>query len=236
MRWIRPGSALCLLAAALALAAQENPVEGESVAAIHMQEHLLRITDIKAAIVAGDLKAIRAPALWLAEHEPLPDLPLIYEPFLLSLRRNALRMVDAEDVVTAAAGVSAIARNCAGCHLASNVDLKFGFDQEPPAWSDLQSHMQRHQWAVDRLWEGLIGPSDGAWSRGITMLAEAPLHGTEASWDDEASGGDALAYRVHLLGRQAIAALTPESRSAIYGTLLGVCAECHTRTGGGPRP
>lgn len=95
--------------------------------------------------------------------------------------------------------------------------------------------MQRHQWAADRLWEGLIGPSDAAWSRGIRMLAEAPLHGTEPSWDT-ASDGDELARRVHELGSEAASALLPHARATVYGEMLGLCADCHTRTGGGPAP
>ena len=90
----------------------------------------------------------------------------------------------AEDIVSAAASVSAIATNCANCHMASEVNLQFGYDQEPSEWQDLETHMQRHQWGVDRLWEGLIAPSDASWSRGIRMLAEAPLEGTETAWDE----------------------------------------------------
>ena len=125
---------------------------------------------------------------------------------------------------------------CQNCNFAWKITLELGYDQKPPAWSDMESHMQRHQWAIDRLWEGLIGPSDAAWSRGIRMLAEAPLHGTEATWDEPAAAGDELARRVHELGREAATALLPPARAAVYGEVLGVCADCHTRTGGGPTP
>lgn len=226
--------ALCLFLAVVAPLAQEGDSEDPSATAIHMHEHLVQLTDIKAEIVAGNLAGTREPAAWLADHEPMDDMPLVYEPFVQSMRGNALAILDAGDLESAAVGVSTIARDCAACHTAFGIDLKFGFDQEPPAWSDLESHMQRHQWAVDRLWEGLIGPSDGSWSRGITMLAEAPLKGTEASWDEEATHGDELASRVHMLGREAASALTPEARSGVYGRIVGTCAECHTRTGGGP--
>ncbi len=231
---ILPGAILALLITALLIGAQSSTAQEESDTAMHMHEHLLRLTDIKTALINGDLDGVREPADWLANHEPLPDLPLIFEPFVLDMRAHAGQIVEAGDLATASAGVSAIARDCASCHMAAGIDLKFGFDEAPPGWSDLQTHMQRHLWAVDRLWEGLIGPSDASWSRGVTMLAEAPLLGTEAAWDEEEAHGDELAIRVHQLGRNAASALTPEARSSVYGNLLGACAECHKQTGGGP--
>ncbi len=214
----------------------DTRAQDETETMLHMHEHLVRLTDIKAAILIGELDDAREPAEWLADHEPMEDLQLIYEPFVLSMREHALEIVDARDIKSAAQSMAAIATDCASCHIATQTDLKFGFDEEPPAWSDMTSHMQRHQWAVDRLWEGLIGPSDASWARGIRMMAEAPLHGTENTWDEEtAPDADKLATAVHELGVQAASALTPDARSQIYGSMIGVCAECHSRTGGGPR-
>lgn len=223
-----------VLSSPLLTSAQEpgRPEDPQTVG--HMHEHLERISAIKDAILAGNLRRVREPAAWLAAHDPIEDLPLPFEPFVLSMRGHAEDIVAADDIPTAAVGVSAIANDCGSCHVASEIDLEFGYDEEPPSWSDMQSHMQRHLWAIERLWEGLIGPSDASWSRGIRMMAEAPLHGTEATWDEEATDGDALARRVHELGRQAAAALTPLDRAEVYGEMIGVCAECHTRTGGGP--
>ena len=230
-----PGVVACALAAAIILPVQE-PGAQQSDAAMHMQEHLEQITRIKTEVIRGNLAGTHRPATWLAQHEPSPEATILYVPFILSMQGHAAEILEATDIRAAAADVSAIATDCANCHVASEVNLEFGFDQEPSAWSDMQSHMQRHQWAVDRLWEGLIGPSDAAWSRGIRMLAEAPLHGTEATWDESAADGDELARRVHELGREAATALLPHARAAVYGEMLGVCADCHTRTGGGPTP
>jgi cytochrome c553 len=222
--------ALPCLALAAAVPGQEPG------AAAHMQQHLARINVIKSAILVGDLERVREPAIWLVDHEPLDQLDLIYEPFVLSMRGHARDVATAADIGAAARATARIAVDCGNCHRATGVEPDVGQAQEPPAWSDMASHMQRHRWAVDRLWEGLIGPSDGSWSRGIRMLAEAPLLGTEAGWDDAETEGDALARRVHELGRDAASALTPEARVTVYAKMIAACAACHARSAGGPRP
>lgn len=208
----------------------------ESDTMLHMHEHLVRLTDVKAAVLIGDLEAARASAEWLALHKPIDGLTPVYASFVESMRENAYLIIEAQDVESAADAMALIANDCAGCHTAMDVNLRFGVDQEPSQWSDLKSHMQRHQWGVDRLWEGLIGPSDASWSRGIRMMAEAPIKGTENHWGEHAETGDALAVRVHELGMEAASALTPEARASVYGEMIAACAACHTATGGGPRP
>ena len=230
----RPVSSLYLVIGSLLLAMPGLQAQ-QTDTALHMQEHLEQITRIKTAIIQGDMDRTRRPATWLAQHEPTPDASMLYVPFVLSMQNHAGEILDAENVTEAAKDVSRIATDCANCHVASQVNIDFGQGDTPPAWGDMQSHMQRHQWAIDRLWEGLIGPSDVSWSRGIRMLAEAPLHGTEATWDEDVSGGDELARKVHQLGREAATALLPYARAEVYGEMLAVCAECHARTGGGPQ-
>lgn len=220
---------LCVVAV-LAVNAQDGGTR------MHMQEHVARINAINSALLVGDLDAIREPAIWLADHEPLPDIDLVYEPFMLALRLHAREIATATDIPTAADAAARIAVDCGKCHRAVGVEPDFGHSPTPPEWDDMASHMQRHRWAVDRLWEGLTGPSDIGWSRGIRMLAETPLLGTETGWDEAEAGGDALARDVHELGRDAASALTPEARIVVYQKMVSTCAECHAQTAGGPRP
>ena len=224
-----------LLCMSLVMFAQGNALAQDSDLAVHMQQHMQRISQIRTAVIRGDLNALQRPATWLARHEPAPQASILFVPFILSMQDHASEILEAQTVIDAAMDVSVIATDCANCHIASEVNIDFGNAADPPAWSDMESHMQRHQWAIDRLWEGLIGPSDASWSRGVRMLAEAPLYGTEPVWDESVVGGDEMARRVHMLGREAATALLPHARAAIYGEMLGVCADCHTRTGGGPQ-
>ena len=86
--------------------------------------------------------------------------------------------------------------------------------------------MARHQWAADRLWEGLIAPSDQSWLNAAEVLLEVPLAlaGTQGTEQTRA-----LTERVHSLGHQARSAARSSDRVRIYGEILGTCADCHQR-------
>ena len=219
------------------LNAQETISEEETAAAAHMHDHLTYITTIKAFITMGRLEGTRQPANWLATHETLPDLPTQYEPFVDFMRSSARQVEKAENLQTAAEAVSLLAQNCGNCHRASHVDIEFGYDALPAQWSDSETHMQRHQWAMDRLWEGLIGPSDAAWNRGTAMLSEEQLHAADVSASATAGEADTLeniAREVHELGAAGAGLTGLSDRSQVYGRILGLCADCHTRVGRGP--
>jgi len=219
------------------MSAQEMPADDVSEAADQMHENLDRITTIKAYVVIGDLEGVRQAAEWMVDLERMAKLPATYEPFIAFMRSSARQIVNAKDLSSAAFSVSLMAQNCGNCHVASKLTLEFGYDQVPAEWSDDETHMQRHQWAIDRLWEGLIGPSDSAWSRGTAMLAENPLHATDIMDDTSAADAAALddmARRVHDLNAEGSAARALNVRSQIYGEILSLCAECHTRSGRGP--
>ncbi len=232
-------AALALSIIALqSLSARDMDEEVESDIVTHMHEHLARITTIKSFIIMGNLDGVREPATWLAEHEEASGMPDNFEPYIGLMRAYAREVNNAPDLRAAAISVSQMAKTCSNCHLVNEVEIEFGYDQVPADWADRVSHMQRHQWAADRLWEGLIGPSDTAWNRGTEMLAGVPLHPDDLTYDTSADVDknviDQLARRVHVLAGQGTAAKTPTARAELYGEMLGVCADCHTRLGRGP--
>lgn len=239
LSWLVSITTLTLIAlTARHLPAQEVAAEGESDVATHMHEHLDRITTIKSLIIMGKLDDIREPAIWLADHEAVAGLPENFEPYVGLMRQYAREINNASDLKSAAISVSGMAKTCSNCHLVNEIEIEFGYDQEPAQWSDTVSHMQRHQWAADRLWEGLIGPSDTAWNRGAYMLIDVPLHPDDVTDEDSADVDtatlDRIARRIHVLAGQSISAKTPTVRSELYGEMLGLCADCHTRLGRGP--
>ena len=224
-------------AATLPVYAQEQD-EDETAVATHMHEHLERITEIKSMIVMGNLDGVREPAAWLADHETAPGLPANFESYVGLMREYAREVNNATDLKTAAIAVSQMAKTCSNCHLVNGVEIEFGYDQVPEEWADTVSHMQRHLWAADRLWEGLIGPSDTAWSRGTNMLVDVPLHPEDVAGEDLSDADrevlDYLERRIHVLAAQGANARTPSDRAEFYGEMLGECAECHVRLGRGP--
>ncbi len=225
-----------ILLAPRPIAAQEATAEDQSIVAAHMHEHLTRIGTIKSAIVAGRLEDLQEPATWLAEHETVAGLPARFSSYVAQMRNYAREAAAAEELSTAAVSVSKMAKACGNCHVANDINLEFGYDQRPrDDLQDIVSHMQRHQWAADRMWEGLIGPSDAAWSRGADILIDAPLHASDVSTTaDDLAEINKLAHRIHALGGIGTQTMTPDARSQLYGELLGLCASCHTLLGRGP--
>jgi len=219
------------------LPSQEISADDESEVADHMHDYLTRITTIKSSVIMGNRDGVRELATWLVEHETVSGLPEDFEPYVEMIRSYAREVVAAPDLKSAARSVSGMARTCGNCHQVNEVELEFGFDTKPPEWADTISLMQRHQWAAERLWEGLIGPSDVAWSRGTDMLVDVPLRPAYVL-DDTINGVrsdviDKAAHRVHLLGGQGTITSTPDARAELYGELLGLCADCHISLGRG---
>lgn len=216
--------------------AQEAADEELSNVADHMHEHLTRISTIKAAIVAGQLTGVREPAIWLADHETVAGLPADFEPYVAQMKSYARHVIEARDLVSAANAVSQMARTCGNCHLVNGVELEFGYDRAPREdLEDVVTHMQRHQWAADRLWEGLIGPSDSAWARGADMLIDVPLNSDDVTTTTEQFDEiSKMARRIHALGGIGTETVTPDARSELYGEVIGLCANCHVLLGRGP--
>jgi hypothetical protein len=215
------------------LPSQEADPDDVSKVAIHMHEHLARITTIKSFIIMGRLDGVREPATWLADHKTAKGLPANFKPYVELMRSDAREIARASDLKSAAKSVTRMARTCGNCHSINEIKLEFGFDTMPADWADTVSLMQRHQWAADRLWEGLIGPSDAAWSRGTNMLVDVPLrpnYATDESLNDEDSDEiDRVAHSVHVLGGHGLNAKTLDARSELFSELLVLCADCHAK-------
>jgi hypothetical protein len=222
---------------ALPAEAEEGSAQKISALAEHMHGHLDEISAIKAAVIAGKLIDVRSPAMWLATHDQPDGLPEGWAPFVEQMRRYATSAMEAEDLTTVAVAVSEIARACGECHVNSGVTVAFGFDQPPPrAEQGLTTQMRRHLWAADRMWEGLIGPSDAAWNRGTDMLTEVQLQSSDiTAASDDRDQVDELLASVRAVGQQGRLAITPKERSALYGQFLSSCSNCHRLTGGGPK-
>lgn len=224
---------LCLaLVGAPALLA-EGP--DESVAE-HMHQHLSAMRAMQVFIIAGQLDGMREPAVWIEEHEATPGLPGDWQPYVAQLRQYAGQAAEARHLVFGAAAVSEMARVCGDCHLANSVQAGVDVGMEPPAdRASVTSQMLRHMWAVNRMWAGLISPSDDAWTEGAEVLANVRLDAADISASDEVEPKVSfLLERAREIGAEGQVAEDRKSRSALYGELLALCADCHNLTGGGP--
>ena len=98
-----------------------------------------------------------------------------------------------------------------------------------PVGPRLSTHMLRHVWAADRLWEGLFAADPRHWSRGAQVLMEDPLPFFARLRETPEVGRHA--ERVHELGAEALATDDRVERARIYGELIATCADCHRAMG-----
>jgi cytochrome c553 len=223
--------AFSLTAVVLLAACSER---GEDVQ-IHMQEHFEKASEVHAAIIQGDLDAARGPAGWIMEHEPIDKSRPSWDPYVETLRGAADQVRQAPDLQTAAMAASVMVRTCGSCHEALSDGVTFSASPLPPSDLSTVSHMQRHNWAAERMWEGLAIPSQEAWAQGIQSLAEVPLRPETLSPDSAlAPQVAALVEQVHDLGEEGAQAVSWRTRTSVYGRLIATCASCHGLVSAGP--
>ena len=192
-----------------------------------MAVHFASAVRIQSALVQGDLDAARGPAetIWAADR--IPDFGTEADPYVLEVREEARNIREARSYTDAVAATGRLAAACGDCH------ERFGggpnFQSSPAQMGDqLDTHMTRHVWAADRLWEGLLMASDGPWPAGAAILAEDPLAGSTLS-----GAATRHAERLAALGREALAVTERGDRAAVFGQVLATCGACHAEDAGG---
>ncbi len=86
--------------------------------------------------------------------------------------------------------------------------------------------MSRHQWAADRLWEGVVGGANKPWRAGLDVLVATPL--PYSSLTDAPALAAQLQALAHTAIDEQIDLTDPVSeRARMYGEMLVTCAGCH---------
>jgi len=197
---------------------------------VHMKAHFAAVRDIQNAIIHNNLDAAKSRADLLAKHEPSEKLAG-WEAHVEAMREAARKLAAAEDTATAAKLAAQLGGECGGCHEAMTAIATFEWAERPSPEGDAKAHMALHKWAADRLWEGLVGPSQSHWVLGAEAFANEPLHAGEINKDAKVTPEvEALAQKVHELGRRAATITEPAGRVEIYGELLEACSGCHKAT------
>lgn len=209
-------------------------IEPNGPTAEQMAHHFDHATRARDALVRGDLEGARTAARELTRIET-SEVPASWTPHLAPLERAARGVADAMDLDAAALAFGEVARACGSCHRALEARVSMT-DVPPPLGDDLRSHMQKHLWATDRIWEGLIVPSNTRFVAGCGALADAPLDPAALMPNRTASPEvSEIANHVHDLGRNCSRATDGAVQAQFYGELLRTCADCHRRVGaGGP--
>ncbi len=188
-----------------------------------MHERFTRATLIQTAIVNGELETAQHWARQLAAIAPeavdFADLRARFGELAHAVSKS-------ESLATAARRTATMANACGACHELHAVRPdRFESQIGAPGGTDLIDRMGRHGWAADRLWEGLVGRSEAAWTAGATTLVEAPLTREELGLSADRAAN--LAVELSALGREATATVRWAGRAETYGRLIARCAECH---------
>ncbi|MDD9970890.1 MAG: hypothetical protein OXR73_31925 [Myxococcales bacterium] len=210
-------------------------VEAESLAdlAVHQQmgDHFMDSDELREALVRGDLLAAQASARDLSRRAKTAELPATWKPWLGQLAALAEEVAGAPDVATAAHTMGNLGLSCAACHEKMGAAIVFS-EVPPAAGDDLESHMQRHQWAAERMWEGLLAGDDQRFATAADALTDAPLRRSPSTRQpNPPTKVDTLARDVHRLAREGKSASDSKARARIYGKFLSACADCHTELG-----
>ena len=201
-----------------------------------MQGHDKHGDAMRNAMGRGDLEGAKGEAKLLAELQIAGPTSGLFRHLLDAMKAAAARASGANDSKDASRDVGGVAKTCGDCH---TVFGRRGMIVGQPAapTSGVRASMQRHQWAAEQLWYGIVVPSDDAWNAGALAMAEAPLAPEAlAPGKSPVPRVGELAQTVHDLGRKAGTIERVDLRADLYGQMLATCAECHAWLGGGPRP
>jgi hypothetical protein len=214
-----------------------------------MEDHAALSVVARDALIRGELpvaqQAMRKLAFFM-EHVPAPAKG---EQYARITHELAQQVREAPDLEEACAAFARLSYACGQCHHA--LDRGPPIKLEPsPQGEDLQMHMRRHYWAVERMWEALLSDSTAAFQAAAEILAEAPLHGSTPPDEESPAGVTRLAYEVHDLafaaavegkveeeeyvprpGEPVQDEPTTRGEAEVFGRLLSTCNQCHALIG-----
>lgn len=188
----------------------------------YMLSHFADSVRVRQALVAGKLSEAQSAAALVANDTWSPRLRGDYQAPIQAVRDSARALQSATSLPVAAAALGTLGEKCAWCH------LKFGGPGSPVAPEQLDESadpgMVAHALATERLWQGLIAPSDESWRSGAEALVAAP------ALDSDVTEVAATARRLRELAQKGTSA-GQGHRGGVFGEVLSTCAVCHERLG-----
>ena len=181
-------------------------------------------------LVEGDLEALREPLAEFARYRYDDVAPGSWMPWLAQIQEAARLASEAQTIESAASAVAAIAEDCGGCHVAHGSGPHVVGPPHAPTTGrqeTMPARMHRHAWAIDQLWEGLVVPSDRAWSAGAKALADGSSKLAAGESSDERF--IQLLDEMRTLASGAVESTSAAQRAQTYAALLARCGGCHAR-------
>jgi len=217
---------LALMACESAPQSRPETPEPDPVAAVsHPRAQADVAAQLQLAVSQGRLGDAHDLAAWFTTHEMTDHIG--WRPYLDELRGAAQNIARANDLATAGVELGRLGHACGGCHQAAGVTVAVDDTTPPEDTSTLVAQMRRQQWAAARLWEGLSGPADRAWSEGANVMVATPFDIGSQMKDKPNVEAFELAERLQDQATHAVALRDLDARANHYGELMQTCAGCH---------
>lgn len=208
-----------------------GPREAVSPTQAHMFAHYDRATEVHDALVRGDLDRAKGAAEWIATHQEPRSFPGNAPSLQAEMQRFANQVAWAGKLEEATWASAHMGRTCGDCHRQNAVEPRFLVGPAPPGGTGPQAEMERHVWASERMWDGLVGPEDHAWRSGAEALKGGWLDPQEVvSNPEDRTRIRELVRQVYDLGLEAESIEDSDARADLYGRFLITCNECHVLT------
>jgi cytochrome c553 len=220
---IRNGNERVTAVTAVTAAPAVQMVDEPGRARFRMRGHLGDLREVQRLLILGKLEEARSRA-FLLTRAPVERQSTRWPQDVDDMTQAAQRIVQASSVQEALGGDVDVARACANCHQRSHYVPAFPPLQAAPAdRPTVAARMARYQWAVDRLWEGMIGGGDHRWELGLSVLADGPLVFSSSR------RAPVLAAQLRRAATRERSRLggTVDDRARAYREILAICAACH---------
>lgn len=214
-----------LLASGLFLAACMGSGPSDPTPSTRMWLHFDAAADLQFAMVRGDLERAQDAAGRIERARQIPGLPEGTDDALVRLRSYATNIREASSYDVAALATSLMAASCGDCHARSGAGPRFA-EAEPLRSTPGQNHMVEHVWAADRMWEGLMLPSQERWEAGARVLAAHSV-----PMGQLAPGTSEFGVMMKTLGLEAMDETDLSNQARRYADILTTCSGCHTAGG-----
>jgi cytochrome c553 len=201
-----------------------------------MRGHFQQAGEAREALLRADVEGAKKAMNWLASHHLGAALPEDLQPMQKAMQDSAAEFGKATNLREAGVALALTLTKCGDCHEKAGKGPTFAVPPLPEG-DDIVHHMQRHHWAAQRMWEGLVRSDSQAFEAAAAAMAEGPACGTLLTPPPEFKESvEQLTKHVHALGEKAKAAADPAARAEVYGNFLATCATCHRMLGRGPAP
>lgn len=190
--------------------------------AARMEFHSREAEAMRFALISGDRTKALMEASSLSSDNWTPHLKPTWKEHMAPMYSAAREYAEATSLHAAAVAVGKLGLACASCHRTlggPNPEMSAGL---PPAPS-----MQAHAWSVERLWFGLMAPSDSAWDEAASHLAQSPIVASDVEQVD------AEAKKLQSLAKTA-RTTKGDDRASRFSDIMNTCATCHRRIGREP--